>query len=197
MDGEDTLTSMLNHLLTSLGHRVTVVRFDRPGLRELVAAHRGPLVLGPGPGDPALADDPKMAVLRLVVADALAAVRSGDRTAPLLAVCLSHQLLSAELGLALGRKAVPYQGAQESIDLFGTKRTVGFYNTFTARCSDADAARLAEAGVEVSRDAATGDVHALRGPGFAGLQFHPESVLTRDGVDIVAALLREATAVRG
>ncbi|MFI9158019.1 anthranilate synthase family protein [Kitasatospora aureofaciens] len=197
VDGEDTFTSMLNHLLTSLGHRVTVVRFDRPGLRELVAAHRGPLVLGPGPGDPALADDPKMAVLRPVVADALAAVRSGDRTAPLLAVCLSHQLLSAELGLALGRKAVPYQGAQESIDLFGTKRTVGFYNTFTARCSDADAARLSEAGVEVSRDAATGDVHALRGPGFAGLQFHPESVLTRDGVDIVAALLREATAVRG
>ncbi|MFD8703311.1 anthranilate synthase family protein [Kitasatospora sp. NPDC059648] len=197
VDGEDTFTSMLDHLLTSLGHRVTVVRFDRPGLRELVAAHRGPLVLGPGPGDPALAGDPKMAVLRPVVADALAAVRSGARTAPLLAVCLSHQLLCAELGLALGRKAVPYQGAQERIDLFGTKRTVGFYNTFTARCSDADAARLATAGVEVSRDTATGDVHALRGPGFAGLQFHPESVLTRDGVDIVAGLLREAAAVRG
>ncbi|MFE3503689.1 anthranilate synthase family protein [Kitasatospora sp. NPDC059160] len=197
VDGEDTFTSMLSHLLTSLGHQVTVVRFDRPGLRELVAAHRGPLVLGPGPGDPALADDPKMAVLRPVVADALAAVRSGARTAPLLAVCLSHQLLAAELGLALGRKAVPYQGAQESIDLFGDQRTVGFYNTFTARCSEADAARLAAEGVEVARDAATGDVHALRGPGFAGLQFHPESVLTRDGVGIVAALLREAAAVRG
>nr|WP_223242046.1 anthranilate synthase family protein [Streptomyces sp. CBMA123] len=197
VDGEDTFTSMLSHLLTSLGHQVTVVRFDEPGLRGLVAAHRGPLVLGPGPGDPALADDPKMAVLRPVVADALAAVRSGARTAPLLAVCLSHQLLAAELGLALGRKAVPYQGAQESIELFGRKRTVGFYNTFTARCSDADAARLAAGGVEVARDAATGDVHALRGPGFAGLQFHPESVLTRDGVDIVADLLREATAVRG
>ncbi|MFJ4191576.1 anthranilate synthase family protein [Kitasatospora sp. NPDC089509] len=197
VDGEDTFTSMLSHLLTSLGHRVTVVRFDEPGLRDLVAAHRGPLVLGPGPGDPALANDPKMAVLRPIVADALAAVRSGARTAPLLAVCLSHQLLAAELGLALGRKAVPYQGAQEKIDLFGTKRTVGFYNTFTARCSDADAARLAAEGVDVARDAATGDVHALRGPGFAGLQFHPESVLTREGVEIVAALLREATAVRG
>ncbi|MET8626923.1 anthranilate synthase family protein [Kitasatospora sp. NPDC004669] len=196
VDGEDTFTAMLAHLLTSLGHRVTVVRYDEPGLRELVAAHRGPLVLGPGPGDPALTDDPKMAVLRPIVADALAAVRSGARTAPLLAVCLSHQLLSAELGLALGRKAVPYQGAQESIDLFGSRRTVGFYNTFTARCSDADAARLAAEGVEVARDAVTGDVHALRGPGFAGLQFHPESVLTRDGVDIVAALLKQATTVR-
>ncbi|WP_031071884.1 anthranilate synthase family protein [Streptomyces sp. NRRL WC-3742] len=197
VDGEDTFTAMLAHLLTSLGHQVDVARFDEPGLRERVAAHRGPLVLGPGPGDPALAEDPKMALLRPIVADSLAAVRSGARTAPLLAVCLSHQLLSAELGLPLARKAVPYQGAQESVDLFGTRRTVGFYNTFTARCTDAEAQRLAAAGVEVARDAATGDVHALRGPGFAGLQFHPESVLTRDGLDIVAGLLHEATAVRG
>ncbi|MGW6914034.1 anthranilate synthase family protein [Kitasatospora sp. NPDC054939] len=196
VDGEDTFTAMLAHLLTSLGHRVTVRRYDEPGLRALAAAHRGPLVLGPGPGDPAAADDPKMAVLRPVVADALAAVRSGARTAPLLAVCLSHQLLSAELGLPLARKAVPYQGAQEAVDLFGERRTVGFYNTFTARCSDADAERLAAEGVEVARDPFTGDVHALRGPGFAGLQFHPESVLTREGVDIVAGLLARAAAVR-
>ncbi|MFF2039219.1 anthranilate synthase family protein [Kitasatospora sp. NPDC058170] len=197
VDGEDTFTSMLAHLLTSLGHRVTVARFDEPGLRERVAAHRGPLVLGPGPGDPAVAQDPKMAVLRPIVADALAAVRSGARTAPLLAVCLSHQLLSDALGLPLARKAVPYQGAQETVDLFGTRRTVGFYNTFTARCSDEDAARLAAEGVQVSRDPLTGDVHALRGAGFAGLQFHPESVLTREGVDIVAGVLREAAALRG
>ncbi|GAA2153843.1 phenazine-specific anthranilate synthase component I [Kitasatospora kazusensis] len=197
VDGEDTFTSMLAHLLTSLGHRVSVLRFDTPGLRETVAAHRGPLVLGPGPGDPADLTDPKMGLLRPIVAEALAAVRSGTRTAPLLAVCLSHQLLAAELGLALGRKAVPYQGAQESIDLFGTRHTVGFYNTFTARCSDGDADRLAGAGVEVARDSRTGDVHALRGPGFAGLQFHPESVLTREGVRIVADLLRAPSGVIG
>jgi phenazine biosynthesis protein phzE len=196
VDGEDTFTSMLAHLLTSLGHRVTVRRFDTPGLRSLAAAHPGPLVLGPGPGDPADPADPKMALLRPIVADALAAARSGTRTAPLLAVCLSHQLLSAELGLPLARKAVPYQGAQETIDLFGARRTVGFYNTFTARCTEADADRLAARGVEAARDPRTGDVHALRGPGFAALQFHPESVLTREGVTIVADLLREASAVR-
>ncbi|MFD9126638.1 anthranilate synthase family protein [Kitasatospora sp. NPDC059571] len=198
VDGEDTFTSMLAHLLTSLGHRVTVLRYDTPGLRETVAAHTGPLVLGPGPGDPADPEDAKMALLRPIAADALAAVRSGERTAPLLAVCLSHQLLSAQLGLPLARKAVPYQGAQEQVDLFGTRRTVGFYNTFTARCDDAAAERLAADGVEVARDPLTGDVHALRGPGFAALQFHPESVLTREGVDIVAELLRTAAAgVRG
>ncbi|MEV4555904.1 anthranilate synthase family protein [Kitasatospora sp. NPDC049285] len=197
VDGEDTFTSMLAHLLRSLGHTVTVLRYDTPALRERVAAHRGPLVLGPGPGDPADPADPKMAVLRPIVADALAAVRTGERTAPLLAVCLSHQLLSAQLGLPLARKAVPYQGAQETVDLFGARRTVGFYNTFTARCDDDAAGRLAAEGVEVARDPHTGDVHALRGPGFAALQFHPESVLTREGVQIVADLLRTAAAVRG
>ncbi|MFJ5231633.1 anthranilate synthase family protein [Kitasatospora sp. NPDC088391] len=196
VDGEDTFTAMLGHLLRSLGHTVEVLRHDLPGLRERVAAHPGPLVLGPGPGDPADPADAKMARLRPIAADALAAVRSGARTAPLLAVCLGHQLLSAQLGLELARKAVPYQGAQEAIDLFGTRRTVGFYNTFTARCDDAAAARLAAEGVELARDAATGDVHALRGPGFAGLQFHPESVLTREGVQIVADLLRTAAAAR-
>ncbi|MDH6134763.1 phenazine biosynthesis protein phzE [Kitasatospora sp. MAA4] len=189
VDGEDTFTSMLAHLLTSLGHRVSVVRYDVPDLRARVAAHTGPLVLGPGPGDPADLGDPKMALLRQITADVLEGVRSLTRTAPLLAVCLSHQLLCRELGLPLGRKAVPFQGAQESIDLFGERRTVGFYNTFTARCTDAGAERLAGAGIQVARDELTGDVHALRGPGFASLQFHPESVLTRDGVDIVAALL--------
>lgn len=138
-----------------------------------------------------------MALLREITADALEAVRSLTRTAPLLAVCLSHQLLCRELGLPLGRKPVPFQGAQESVDLFGERQTVGFYNTFTARCTDAEAERLAALGVEVARDELTGDVHALRGPGFASLQFHPESVLTRDGVGIVAALLPLAFQVAG
>ncbi|MDH6139116.1 MULTISPECIES: anthranilate synthase family protein [Kitasatospora] len=189
VDGEDTFTTMLAHLLRSLGHRVEVVRFDAPGLRERVAAHTGPLVLGPGPGDPADAADPKMAVLRPVVAEALAAALSGSRQAPLLAVCLSHQLLCAALGLDLHRKAQVYQGTQEQVDLFGTPRTVGFYNTFTARCTADGLARLAAGGIEVAHDPATGDVVAVRGPGFAGLQFHPESVLTLQGPQIVADLL--------
>ncbi|WP_441250652.1 anthranilate synthase family protein [Kitasatospora sp. McL0602] len=190
IDAEDTFTSMLAHLLTSLGHRVHVLPHHTPGLREIAATHPGPLVLGPGPGDPADLADPKMALLRPIVSDALSAARTGGRPAPLLAVCLSHQLLAAELGLPLARKAVPHQGAQATIDLFGTPRTVGFYNTFTARTTPADTTRLALDGIDVAHDAATGDVHALRGPGFATLQFHPESVLTREGIDIVTGLLQ-------
>ncbi|MFD5711981.1 anthranilate synthase family protein [Streptomyces pharetrae] len=183
VDGEDTFTAMLAHVLRAGGLDVTVRRYDEPGLREAVLAHEGPLVLGPGPGDPVDADDPKMRFLRGLTAEVLRAHRHG-----VLGVCLGHELIAAELGLEIVRKEVPYQGAQTEIDLFGRPETVGFYNSFTARCDDAAAAELAAHGVEVSR-AANGEVHALRGPGFAGVQFHPESVLTLNGAAVVRELV--------
>ncbi|MGM9330627.1 anthranilate synthase family protein [Streptomyces murinus] len=179
VDGEDTFTAMLAHLLRATGLAVTVRRYDEPGLRAAVLAHEGPVVLGPGPGDPSDLADPKMRFLRELARGVLREHRHG-----VLGVCLGHELLAAELGLEIVRKEVPYQGAQTEIELFGRPETVGFYNSFTARCDEEAARELAAHGIEVSR-AANGEVHAVRGPGFAGVQFHPESVLTLDGVAIV------------
>ncbi|WP_165988106.1 chorismate-binding protein [Streptomyces sp. YIM 98790] len=184
VDGEDTFTSMLAHLLEATGYRVTVRRYDAPGMCAEALAHDGPVVLGPGPGDPGDTADPKMRLLRALTADLVRGHRGG-----LFGVCLGHELLAAELGLELVRRNQPYQGAQERIDLFGRTRTVGFYNSYTARCDEPTVGELALHGVRVSRDPHTGEVHALRGPGFAGVQFHPESVLTMDGPAIVGELL--------
>ncbi|MEV8312943.1 anthranilate synthase family protein [Streptomyces sp. NPDC059900] len=184
IDGEDTFTAMLAHLLRSSGLTVSVRRYDEPGLRDAVRAHEGPLVLGPGPGDPSDTADPKMTFLRSLAADAVRDHRHG-----VLGVCLGHELLAAELGLEIVRKEVPYQGAQTRIDLFGRPETVGFYNSFVARCDEETSLELAAHGIEVSRDPATGEVHALRGRGFAGVQFHPESVLSIRGTAIVRELL--------
>ncbi|KQX53337.1 MULTISPECIES: anthranilate synthase family protein [unclassified Streptomyces] len=184
IDAEDTFTAMLAHVLRSSGPEVSVLRYDEPGLRELALAHEGPVVLGPGPGDPSDAADPKMRFLRGLTAELVREHRHG-----LLGVCLGHELIAAELGLEIVRKRTPFQGAQLRIDLFGQERTVGFYNSFTARCDDRTATELALHRIEVSRDAETGEVHALRGPGFAGVQFHPESVLTTEGAALTAALL--------
>ncbi|MEU0354629.1 anthranilate synthase family protein [Streptomyces cyaneofuscatus] len=184
VDGEDTFTAMLAHLLRSSGLEVSVRRFDEPGLREVVRAHRGPVVLGPGPGNPGDLADPKMRLLRELAAGLVREHRYG-----LLGVCLGHELIAAELGMEIVRKAVPYQGAQTRIELFGRPETVGFYNSFTARCDSPAAAELAAHGIEVSRDEESGELHALRGPGFASVQFHPESVLTVRGSAIVTELL--------
>ena len=70
---------------------------------------------------------------------------------------------------------------------------VGFYNTFAAR-SEQDTTVHPEHGViEFSRDPQTGEVHALRGQGFASMQFHAESVLTEQGVRIIGELLTGVT----
>ncbi len=183
VDGEDTFTAMLAHVLRSAGLEVTVRRYDEPRLRDAVLGHGGPVVLGPGPGDPSDTSDPKMRFLRGLTAEVIRHHRHG-----VLGVCLGHELIAVELGLEIVRKEVPYQGAQTTVDLFGRPETVGFYNSFVARCDDEAAAELAAHGVEVSRSA-SGEVHAVRGPGFAGVQFHPESVLTLNGAAIVRELV--------
>lgn len=183
VDGEDTFTAMLAHVLRAGGLEVTVRRYDEPGLRAAVLGHEGPVVLGPGPGDPRDLADPKMRILRELAAEVV-----GTHPHGVLGVCLGHELIAAGLGLDIVRKRVPYQGAQTVIDLFGRSETVGFYNSFVARCDEAAARELAAQGVELSRSA-DGELHALRGPGFAGVQFHPESVLTLNGATIVRELV--------
>ncbi len=185
VDAEDTFTSMIGHQLRSLGLSVTVRRFDQPyavGDHDLV-------VMGPGPGDPRDPRDARIGHLRATIAGLLGEGR------PFLAVCLSHQVLSTLLGLEVVPATVPNQGLQKEVGLFGRRVRVGFYNTFTARCA---ADRVECPGVpgivEVSRDPRTGEVHALRGPGFRSVQFHAESVLSEDGVRIIRDLLAELAA---
>ncbi len=179
VDGEDTFTAMLAHQLRALGLRVSVCRHDQlPASRDDEL-----LVVGPGPGDPRERGAGKMATLRRLAADQLASGR------PLLAICLGHQILADLLGLPLRRKPIPYQGLRREIDFFGRPETVGFYSTFTA-VSDRDEVAAPGGGmVAVCRDRASGEVHALRGPGLASVQFHCESVLTEHGVQLLRELI--------
>ncbi|MBO1413637.1 anthranilate synthase family protein [Streptomyces sp. FH025] len=183
VDAEDTFTEMIAHQIRSLGCEVDIHRFDEP----YDFADHDLVVMGPGPGDPRETTHPKIAHLRS------AAARLLDERRPFLAVCLSHQVLSTLLGLDLVRREVPNQGAQHEIDLFGRTARVGFYNTFAARCATDSFEHPVHGRVEVSRNAATGEVHALRAAGFASMQFHAESVLTVAGPSIIGSLLQEVS----
>ncbi|MEV4807830.1 anthranilate synthase family protein [Nonomuraea sp. NPDC049421] len=180
VDGEDAFTAMLGHQLRALGLQTTIARFDDalvPEAFELV-------VIGPGPGDPRDAADPRIGTLGTLTRKLLAG------TVPFLSICLGHQVLAAELGFTVVRRAVPNQGVQRLIDLFGRRARVGFYNTFSALSEGESVSCTGVPGlVRVSRDRETGEVHALRGPHFRSVQFHPESVLTQHGPQILGEML--------
>jgi len=175
VDAEDARTAMLAHQLRRLGLRTDVRSWDDepdPGAHDL-------LVAGPGPGDPRDLADPRIAALHELVGARLATGR------PLLAVCLSHQVLAGLLGLPVVALPAPHQGTQRRVDVFGTPARVGFYNTFTARHHEGI---VQPEGVAAAADPSTGEVHALRGPAFASVQFHLESLLSPDGLDLLADL---------
>ena len=181
VDAEDRFTTMLAHQLRHLGLAVSIVPWDAATDAELDAADL--VVTGPGPGDPRDAESPRIARMREAVGRRL------DADAPLLAVCLSHQILADRLGIALTPLDAPHQGLQKSVPVFGEDASIGFYNTFTARVAPGTTDL---ANVEISADPLTGDVYALRGKHFASVQGHLESILSRDGIRTLERLVEHA-----
>jgi phenazine biosynthesis protein phzE len=187
VDAEDDFTAMLARLTEALGLHVDVDTKLRDGYDAVV--------VGPGPGDPRDRGDPRIDGLHAIVRQLLA-----ERT-PMLAVCLGHQVLADELGLAIRRLAEPAQGVRRRIPGFGR---VGFYNTFVA-ISDAPGYRRntihvatlsdgTQERIRILRDAGTGAVHAMRTARARSIQFHVESVLTERGPAILRRLLAEILA---
>lgn len=180
VDAEDRFTTMLAHQLRHLGLDARIAPWSEVTDEQVDAAEL--LVSGPGPGDPRDASSPRIRRMREVVA------RRRETGRPILAVCLSHQILADSLGIDLASLDAPHQGLQKSVDVFGAAASIGFYNTFTARVP---AGTQRVGGAEVAADAA-GDVYALRGPGFASVQGHLESILSRDGMTTLRRLVEHA-----
>jgi phenazine biosynthesis protein phzE len=180
VDAEDRFTAMLANQVGALGPEVDVRSYD-----SLVDFHGvDAVVIGPGPGDPRDLNDSRIAALRALTLRLLVGGR------PLLSVCLGHQVLAGLLGLAVRRMPLPAQGLQREIDFFGRRERVGCYNTFAAH-SEADVLMptvLTEP-VRVSRDRVTGEVYGLRASRLRSAQFHPESVLTERGPDLLREML--------
>ncbi|WP_183100680.1 anthranilate synthase family protein [Nocardioides pelophilus] len=188
LDGEDDFVNMLRHLLAVMGMSSAVVRHEdyTPGCLDGFDL----VIVGPGPGDPRDDADQKMVNLRHAVGSLLEAER------PFLAVCLGHQALCHQLGIPLTYKDIVFQGTQSEVVVNGRRERVGFYNTFVGRVPTdgrgdrpASVTRPLPDGVTVEADPETGDVNALAGPHYRGVQFHAESILTERGWDIVHDLV--------
>ncbi len=156
IDAGDDFTTMLAHQLRHLGLSARVV----PWHEAPDEASEDLVVFGPGPGDPRdQRRTPAWHRLRELITARLASGR------PLLAVCLSHQVLADLAGLA-DRSAARRRGraCSSRSTCSANEAAIGFYNTFSALAQPgSETPRL---GLEVAADATTGVVHALRGRGW-------------------------------
>lgn len=135
------------------------------------------IVLGPGPGDPRDLSDPRIAkannLCKMFVEQKkrCCAFVWGIRFCATRWVCL-------------WRRRKDRFKAHRSLSTFGSPERVGFYNTFAGKVDGK------QRDIEISFDEQTGEIHALRGKGFWGVQFHPESILTTNGMRIVHEVMR-------
>jgi 2-amino-4-deoxychorismate synthase len=188
VDHEDQFTTMLAHQLRHLGMNTRMVRWD--AVDDVLADDL--VVLGPGPGDPRDQGDPRIASVARRIHERVAA------GLPLLAVCLSHQVLAGLAGFPIRALPAPRQGVRLNADVFGTTAAIGYYNTFGARLTTTTSAAgddpVARLALEPSFDT-DGVLTALRGRGVASVQGHLESVLSADGLTVLDALTRHVLGV--
>lgn len=181
IDNYDSFTYNLSHLVKQLGADVTVWRNDQFTLSQLEPFDK--IILSPGPGIPSEAG------LLLDV------IRTYAGRKPILGVCLGHQAIGEVFGAKLINLSDVFHGvATEGTQLQndpifdGLPRRIimGRYHSWVvSREAFPDS-------LEITAESDEGQIMALRHRHYNihGIQFHPESVLTPQGTQIVSNWLR-------
>jgi anthranilate synthase/aminodeoxychorismate synthase-like glutamine amidotransferase len=180
VDNYDSFTYNLVQYLGELGAEVEAVRNDRAGVRELLAAGYERCVVSPGPCTPNEAGI-SLEVVR----------RMPEAGIPTLGVCLGHQALAQAFGGQV-RLHPPVHGKTTTIEHDGrtvfrglsSPLTVGRYHSLVVD------PRLPDCLEESARGG--GVLMGLRHRELPaeGVQFHPESVLTEEGMKLLENFLR-------
>jgi anthranilate synthase component 2 len=177
IDNYDSFTFNLVHFLGDLGARCEVWRNDKISVEGALALSPDAIVLSPGPCTPAEAG---------ICMDL---IRAAAGRVPLLGVCLGHQAIGQVFGGEVVRGPTPMHGKLSHVYHDGTDIFAGLPSPFLAtRYHSLVVQRetLPPALVETARTA-DGIVMALRHralPVF-GVQFHPESIASEHGHDIL------------
>src|SRR4029079_8605244 len=181
IDNYDSFTFNLYQFLAELGAEVEVVRNDEIGVDEIAARAPDGIVLSPGPSRPENAG---------ITLDVIA--RFGPTT-PILGVCLGHQAI----GLAYGGDVIrvePVHGKASTVTHLGSRCFAGLPSPLEAGRyhSLAVSSETLPDVLEVTATAPDGLVMGMRHREHPveGIQFHPESILTDEGMGMLANWLR-------
>ncbi len=183
IDNYDSFTYNLVQYLGELGERIEVHRNDRISLDEIRAMRPVRIVLSPGPRTPAEAG---------ICCDV---IRAFGSVIPLLGVCLGHQCIGAAYGGRIIRAARLMHGKTSPIRHDGKTIFAGLPNPFEATRYHSLLIERENlpACLAISADTSEGEIMGVRHHvhPVEGVQFHPESILTRVG----KALLRNFLAL--
>jgi anthranilate synthase component 2 len=181
LDNYDSFTYNLVQFLARLDSDVRVVRNDAASAEDLLALGPARIVISPGPGRPEEAG---------VSCDLI----RKDAGIPLLGVCLGHQALGLVFGGRVVRAPVLMHGKTSEISHAGTGLFAGLANPFTATRYHSLVVDRASVPPELEITAeADGLVMGLRHRTrpLAGVQFHPESILTTEGEKLLKNFVEE------
>jgi len=188
VDNYDSFTYNLYQYLGELGAETRVVRNDEITVDQALAAATDAIVISPGPGTP----DQSGITLELI--------RRAAGRFPLLGVCLGHQALGQAFGGRVVRASTLMHGKTSEVRHDGRSLFAGLPDPFTAtRYHSLVVARDSVPGcLEVSAWTEDGTVMGLRHRELPleGVQFHPESILTSSGKDLLRNFLRLAAGRR-
>lgn len=181
LDNYDSFTYNLAQLFGELGEQVQVVRSDQVSLADVLDLHPQRIVISPGPGGPQDAGISSEVIRRL------------GGVIPILGVCLGHQCIGAVFGGQVVRAARLMHGKTSQIFHNGEDLFAGLPNPFEATRyhSLMVAEPLPEALIPTAYSEA-GELMALRHRSLPifGVQFHPESILTSAGRQILDNFLK-------
>ncbi len=183
VDNYDSFTFNLVQALQSLGAEVEVQRNDELSVEDVRAMAPEAVVLSPGPCTPAEAGI------------SVPLVRALSGSVPILGVCLGHQSIGAAFGGVVRRAGRVVHGKTSPVSHEGTglftgmprPLSVGRYHSLVV-----DRASLPEVLEVTAVSTDDGEIMAVRHRSHptVGVQFHPESVLTPDGPDLLRNFLQ-------
>ena len=182
IDNYDSFTYNLVQYLGELGAEVEVVRNDAESVDALLARDPDGVVISPGPGTP---EDAGVSIEVVK--------RFGERGVPVLGVCLGHQSIGVAYGGRVGRARRLMHGKTSSMHHRGQGVFEGLPDPFTATRYHSlviEPEHCPEC-LEVTARSEDGEIMGVRHRTLPveGVQFHPESILTQSGKQLLANFL--------